>query len=81
MISCQLHDYIEIACMYRFKVRLTLHSGVSLEGVALGTTYNRERQECLLLDTGFGKQFVALDQLKSMQALAENPHFDIVNFE
>ena len=34
MISCDLHDYIEIACMYHFSIELTLKNGECVSGVA-----------------------------------------------
>lgn len=34
MLSCDLHDHIEIACMYHFSVELILKSGECIAGVA-----------------------------------------------
>ena len=51
MISCHQHDYIEIACLYRLRLRLTLIDGVSLEGQALDTG-SRQGREWLTLSIG-----------------------------
>ncbi|CAA0123847.1 Uncharacterised protein [BD1-7 clade bacterium] len=87
MVSCQLYDYIEIACLYRIPVDLTLVSDALVEGIAVDT--------CIEL----GAEFMVLDHLelakasdepqrlkidistiKIMAARVKNPHFDQVNF-
>lgn len=80
MITCAQHDYVEIACLYRMGVILTLRSGALCRGIALDTVTNRQRVECLKLDTGRGEELVPLDQLRLMEAAEPNPHFDRVAF-
>lgn len=78
MISCELHDYIEIACLYRMQVKLKLKNGQLYEGEATDIQLNGDGHECLLLtDQASGGQ---LTELKQMRASHENPHFVIVNF-
>ena len=81
MISCAQHDYVEIACMYKLPVILTLKSGEELEGVAMDTQRNQQREECLKLKTGNDDQLVVLDQIRRMVAVESNPHFDKVDFD
>ncbi|MDX2465509.1 MAG: Rho-binding antiterminator [Porticoccus sp.] len=81
MISCEAHDCIEIVCMYRYRVRLTLGSGSELEGVALDTGRNKNREECITISDGDADNLVVLDSITKMEALVENPHFKIVNFK
>lgn len=80
MISCALHDYIEIACLYHIKVRLTLSSDQQLQGTALNTFTNADKKEYLLVKSEHEEIGVELDRIKSMQALTQNPHFQIVDF-
>ncbi|EGG99323.1 Rho-specific inhibitor of transcription termination (YaeO) [gamma proteobacterium IMCC2047] len=85
MISCDLHDYIEIACMYRLPVELELKDGVIQQGTAMDIAKNASGEECLLLadnqdDSSAESRLVVLDQIKTMRALVSNPHFDVVNF-
>jgi len=49
MISCDLHDYIEISCMYRLPIELQLKEGVTQQGTARDTAKNTNGEECLLL--------------------------------
>ncbi|WP_298439247.1 Rho-binding antiterminator [uncultured Ferrimonas sp.] len=75
MISCQDHDYIEIACLYRYPVTLTLRQGAPQSGIAVDTAYNEQRQECLVLATDCGEQLVPLDQVAVLTTSQDNPHF------
>ena len=80
MISCSLYDYIEIACMYHFSIKLTLENGDVINGTALDTFYNVGKEESMKLLCENGEQTVVLAKLVSMQALVKNPHFDVVEF-
>jgi len=85
MISCDLHDYIEIVCMYRLPIELQLKDGVTQQGTAMDIAKNVNGEECLLLadnqgDSTAESSLVVLDQIKVMRALVSNPHFDVVNF-
>lgn len=81
MLSCDLHDYIEIACLYRIEVELTLRDGRSICGTAMDTGRNAEKQECIVMtDEDKQRTYVVLEELRSMRALVKNPHFDVVEF-
>ncbi|AKH19415.1 Rho-binding antiterminator [Sedimenticola thiotaurini] len=80
MISCAQHDYVEIACLYRMGVILTLRSGEVLRGIAVDTARNQAGEECLKLSTGSAEALVVLDQVRQMEAAEENPHFATVDF-
>ena len=79
MISCVNHDYVEIACMYYFEVKLYLNNSQIVKGKAMQTTYNN-REECIVLETEAGNQEIVLEQVASMEAVRKNPHFDRINF-
>lgn len=79
-ISCQLHDYIEIACLYKLEVSIALNNGIISQGSAMTTETTPERQELLILKTASGPQKINLSDIKSMTAMAENPHFNRIDF-
>lgn len=81
MISCHLHDYIEIACMYHFPVTLQLDDGREVIGVARDTGIDDDKRECLRLDNHGDLISVVLDQLVSLKANVTNPHFDFIRFK
>lgn len=81
MISCEHHDYIEIACLYNYRVRLLLDSGAELEGTAVDTGRNQSNDECIKVRVGNADNLVVLDSITSMEVLVENPHFNRVTFK
>lgn len=81
MLNCQIHDYVEIACLFRMLVRLAMKDSSSFEGEAQDVVLNDLRQECLLVKNDDGIHQLVLDEIQSMQALVKNQHFDLVEFE
>ena len=79
-ISCQLHDYIEIACLYQLEISITLKKGIITQGSAMTTETAPEREELLILKTDSGPQKINLSDIKLMTALTENPHFNRIKF-
>lgn len=80
MISCHIHDYVEIACMYRIEVKLALKNNQTIQGVAMQTAYSDNKEECIVIKTKRGDEQVVLDQVVSMEAITKNSHFNKVNF-
>ncbi len=80
MISCNQHDYIEIVCMYRYPVKLTLKSGGIIEGAAVDAVSDGLREECIKLATESGETLVVLNQLKQLEVTVENPHLKLLLF-
>lgn len=80
MISCDQYDYIEIVCMYRYPIILTLKSGETLACTALDTQRNDAREECIKVLANDQEQLVVLDQLAKLRVTIENPHFQEVTF-
>jgi Rho-binding antiterminator len=79
-ISCELHDYLEIACMYGYRVELTLKDQQIIEGKALDTLATAEKHEYLVIDNGQGQQQVELNQLAKMRVLTPNAKFKEISF-
>lgn len=80
MLNCDLHDYIEIVCLYHYPLKLTLSSGAVLTGTAVTTRYNENRQECLVIRQNDTEQLVLLDQITLLQVTTANPHLQQVRF-
>ncbi len=80
MISCNDYDYIEIACLYHYPVRLHLKSGVYVEGNALDTARNADKQECIKVSMNGLEHMVVLDDLHELEVLVDNPHFKTKQF-
>lgn len=82
MISCSDYDYIEIACLYHYPVRLTMKQGESVEGVALDTQRDEANNECILVQSeGEDSKLVILNDVRKLEVTIENPHFNEVEFK
>ena len=79
MISCQQYDYIEIACMYRFPLKITLKDGSIVEGKALDTARDDDGHECLKIAMDEEKKLIILDEIALLEAMSTNPHFQSVS--
>ncbi len=82
-MSCELHDYIEIACTFRIPITLSMTSGKELKGVAVDTLIKPDKTEHLMFIEEGSEEAIALtmNELVQMKALVENVHFEIVNFK
>lgn len=78
LIACDLHDYIEIACVYGYRVRLTLKNNHVIEGQAQTIVTEQKREFILLNNAQTGK--IALDDLAKLQVLTPNAQFHEVIF-
>jgi Rho-binding antiterminator len=80
MISCQTHDYIEIACLYGFQIRLQLNDGSTRQGKAITTETGSDKREWLILEQAAGRTRIDLQHIKSMLSLTPNMHFEQIDF-
>jgi len=82
ILKCDLHNYLEIACLYRIEVELILQNSDHHIGIPVTTRVNKEIGECLEFNskTGVGNMSIPLLSLKTMQSDSPNSHFDKVVF-
>ena len=79
-LACHLHDYVEIACLYGFEIRLQLNDQKIVEGKAITTITSANKTECLLLQVNDQSIQVEVIDILSMKAVTPNPHFDLIEF-
>ncbi len=81
LIPCDLHDYVEIACLYGYRVRLKLKNGLIVEGCAQDVTTSAEKREFLVIECyQQWQQHIALDSLAEMRVLTPQAKFKTVYF-
>ena len=78
LISCALHDYIEIACMYGYQIKLLLKNKQTMDGKAIDINTNEQR-EYFLLDNG-RQQKIELIEIKQLEVLTPRAKFQKVSF-
>lgn len=81
MISCSEYDYIEIVCLFRYPVKLTMKVGESIKGVAIDVLRNHSCNECIKLNTNETDILIELDGIYKLEVLINNPHFTEVIFK
>ena len=78
-ISCDLHDFVEVACMYGYQLKLILKNDQIIEGKAIDIVNSPEKNECLVIDSDT-RQHVELIRLAKMEVLTPNAKFSEVIF-
>ena len=79
-IDCDLHDYIEIACMKGYTVKLELADKRELIAQAQTTQTNRDKSEELIVNDAGQQQRIQLDQIVAMTPLDHNAEFGRIVF-
>lgn len=80
LISCELHDYIEVVCLYHYQLRLVLKDGTTIEGKARDIITTPDKKEFLLLEMDGVSQQIELTTLHKLEVLSPNPQFREVVF-
>ena len=80
MLSCSEYDYIEIVCMHRYPIKLTLKQNQIIEGTALDTQLNIHREECIKISINNIDTLVKLTDILKLEICVNNPHFEEVVF-
>lgn len=84
ILNCDLHDYLEIACLYQYHVTLILRSGDEYRGIPQTTcakTKGDTKYEVLIFKCDDGDTIdVDLLQLTSMQVNTPNEKFTHISF-
>lgn len=79
-IPCSLHDHLEIACLYHYRVCIALDSEEIVVGVADNIETNSDKDEHLILQTDDGFRQIRLDRILSLQPKTKGARFGKVDF-
>lgn len=79
-IDCDLHDYLEIACLYRYMLRIELVDGTCFDARALTTCSTEDKAEYLVVQKGDNQQKIRLDYLSAITVLTAGATFSSVIF-
>ncbi|MDD0842487.1 Rho-binding antiterminator [Pseudomonas sp. Gutcm_11s] len=67
--ACALYDYLEVACLHRYRLRIELVDGGELRAQALGTSTSASKEEFLVVGTEDGEQHLRMDRLLAITPL------------
>ena len=84
ILACNLYDYIELMCLYQYKVQVTLNNGKHITGKFDSTGFigqSTAKQEVIRGkdDNGVDLTLVLTD-IKTVTVLTKNAQFNIVHF-
>lgn len=74
-ISCELFDYIEIACMHRLELKVYFKEAKPVQGNAITTKVDAGKEILVLRSEGKNVS-VMLDSVKELKAITPNPYFE-----
>ncbi|MDQ3203687.1 MAG: Rho-binding antiterminator [Pseudomonadota bacterium] len=74
-LNCDLHDYLEIACLRGYRLGIELIDGGRLVAKALTTRTSSTKEEFLCLEALDGPLEIRLDQLLAITPLDDNAQF------
>ncbi|SDS76589.1 Rho-binding antiterminator [Pseudomonas oryzae] len=80
-LACDLHDYLEIACLYGYRLRIELDDGSWLSARALDTRTLPNKEEMLLVEAAGAQRQLRLDHLRAITALTPGARFGRVAFK
>ena len=74
-IACDLHDHIEVACLYRYELEVHLQDGTTVTGKALTTRTLADKTEQLLLGTVADPTSVPLHDIRRIDVTTPGARF------
>lgn len=81
MLKCDLHDYLEIICMFHYSVKVITKKGASHSGLAEDVLLSDKRQEVLRIKTVDQDQIeVVTEEIEEIQVITPNARFQTVRF-
>jgi Rho-binding antiterminator len=79
-ISCSLHDYLEIACIYQYRICLALDSDEIVVGTAKNVETDSNKAEHLVLQTDDDIARIRLDRILTLKPETKGARFGKVHF-
>lgn len=74
-IACDLYDYLEIACLHRYRLRIELTDGTKLQAEAVTTEINASKEEFFVVRGPTGEQRLRMDRLLAITPLDAGASF------
>ncbi|WP_043311515.1 Rho-binding antiterminator [Pseudomonas sp. ML96] len=74
-LACALYDYLEVACLHRYRLRIELVDGGELLAQALGTSTSASKEEFLVVGTDDGERQLRMDRLLAITPLDAGASF------
>ena len=74
-LNCDLYDYLEMACLYQYRLLVEMVEGGQFEAKALDTRTNAQKEEFLLVELDGEKLELRIDRLLAITPLSDKAKF------
>lgn len=74
-IACDRHDYLEIACIYHYRLHIELGDGTELDAEAVTTRTAPSKEEFFRVRAPDGEHEIRLDRLRAITPLDAGAQF------
>lgn len=75
MIPCEHYDYLELACLRGYRLKIELIDGTECQGQAITTQTRADKTEWLIIQEQQTTQSLRLDQIAAITPLEPNAEF------
>ncbi|MCP3129485.1 Rho-binding antiterminator [Shewanella sp. KJ2020] len=75
MIPCEHYDYLELACLRGYRLKIELIDGTECQGQAITTQTRADKTEWLIIQEQQTKQSLRLDHIIAITPLEPNAEF------
>lgn len=75
MISCEHYDYLELACLRGYRLKIELIGGTQCQGQAITTQTRADKTEWLIIQEQQSKQCLRLDHIVAITPIDANAEF------
>ncbi len=79
-IACDLHDHLEVACLYRYDLEVMLRDGSVTEGTAVTTRTAPDKVEYLVVEQGGERREVPMHEIARIDVSTPGARFDTLRF-
>jgi Rho-binding antiterminator len=74
-LACTLYDYLEMACLYQYRLLVEMVEGGQFEAKALDTRTRADKSEYLVVELDGEKVELRVDRLRAITPLHEKAKF------
>ena len=74
-LDCALYDYVEMACLYQYRLLVEMVEGGQFEAKALDTRTTADKTEYLVVELDGEKVELRIDRLRAITPLHEKAKF------
>jgi len=75
MIPCEHYDYVELACLRGYQLKIELIDGTQCQGQAINTQTRADKTEWLVIQQQQNKQSLRLDHIVAITPVDVNAEF------